>query len=357
MRWHEITIHTREEVAELIANVFHDLGAGGVAIEESGTLAKQRDTAYGQLYDTPLNDIPEGEAMIAAYFADPDDVAALIARAEEHVRFVRDELGYDVGPATFGDREVREEDWAHSWKQYYKPVRVSERMTIKPTWEVYEPQSEDELVLELDPGMAFGTGTHPTTTLCLRALERELRPGDDAIDVGCGSGVLAIAMAKLGARSVLALDLDPVAVESSQQNVRTNGVEAIVDVRKSDLLSVLRSHEPEKTGESEKPAEPAEQAAQSGQSEQEGAAAVNSDAGLSNIVIPVRIVAANILADVIVLFTDDVYEVLQPGGIYITSGIILNKKEAVETALQKSGFVLERVEREQDWIAIIARKP
>lgn len=354
MRWHEITIHTREEVAELIANVFHDLGAGGVAIEESGTLSKQRDTAYGQLYDTPLNDIPEGEAMIAAYFADPDDVAALIARAEEHVRFVRDELGYDVGPATFGEREVREEDWAHSWKQYYKPVRVSERMTIKPTWEAYEPQSEDEIVLELDPGMAFGTGTHPTTTLCLRALEQELRTGDDAIDVGCGSGVLAIAMAKLGACNVLALDLDPVAVESSQQNVRTNAVEAIVDVRKSDLLSILRGHKSEETEESDNRAEPV---VQTKQSEHGGAAVVNHDAGSSSINIPVRIVAANILADVIVLFTDDVYEVLQPGGIYITSGIILNKKDEVEAALQKSGFVLERVEREQDWIAIIARKP
>ncbi|MEF3304608.1 50S ribosomal protein L11 methyltransferase [Paenibacillus sp. GYB003] len=331
MLWHEITIHTREEVAELISTAFHEMGAGGVTIEESGTLNKMRDTSLGQLYDTPLNDIPEGEAVVQAYFADPEDVGDLIRRLEEHVRFVRDELGYDVGQADIRSRVVDEEDWAHSWKQYYKPIRISERLTIKPTWETYEPESADEIVLELDPGMAFGTGTHPTTTLCLRALEREVVPGDDVIDVGTGSGVLAIAAAKLGARRVLALDLDPVAVASAEQNARLNGVDGEVAVTESDLLGVLRGAEA--AGGETKPAA--------------------ADIGVA---LPVRLVVANILAEVIVLFVDDVFQVLKPGGIYITSGIYKDKEAFVEQALRQAGFEIERVEREQDWVAIVAVK-
>lgn len=333
MLWHEITIQTREEVVELIAGAFHEMGAGGVTIEESGTLNKQRDTSLGQWYDTPLNDIPEGEAIVQAYFADPEDVSSLIAQLEEHVRFVRDELGYDVGKADIRSRIVDEEDWAHSWKQYYKPVRVSERLTIKPTWEDYEPESADELILELDPGMAFGTGTHPTTTLCLRVLEHVVEPGDELIDVGTGSGILAIAAAKLGAGNVLALDLDPVAVSSASENVRLNGAEDRIAVMESDLLGVLRS---------------------SGLLAGAGEAA--SDAPPIGVTLPVRLVVANILAEIILLFLDDVYRVLQPGGLYIASGIYKNKEDAVELGLLKAGFTIERKERDQDWIAFVAKK-
>lgn len=338
MRWHEITIHTREEVAELIANAFHEMGAGGVTIEESGTLNKERDTSYGQLYDTPLNDIPEGEAVVQAYFADPEDVEALIAQLREHVRFVRDELEYDVGKAAIRSREVNEEDWAHSWKQYYKPMRISDRLTIKPTWETYEPENADEIILELDPGMAFGTGTHPTTSLCLQTLEKAIEPGTDVIDVGTGSGVLAIAAAKLGARRVLALDLDPVAVESANENVQLNGVDGTVAVMQSDLLGVLRSAGLVSGGSA-------------------GGGATQADAGALGVKLPVKLVVANILAEIILLFIQDVYEVLEPGGTYITSGIYKNKADDVEQGLQEAGFVIERKERDQDWVAFVAKKP
>lgn len=350
MRWHEITIHTREEVAELIATVFHDMGAGGVTIEESGTLAKERDTSYGQLYDTPLNDIPEGEAVVQAYFADPGNIGALLGQLENHVRFVRDELEYDVGKAEIRTREVDEEDWAHSWKQYYKPMRISERLTIKPTWEPYEPKRPDEIILELDPGMAFGTGTHPTTSLCLQALEKSIEPGSDVIDVGCGSGVLAIAAAKLGARRVLALDLDPVAVESAAQNVRLNGVGGVVAVTESDLLGVLRSAGLAAVGGEE------EQTAGAVSVQEAGSVARASDGSLG-VKLPVKLVVANILAEIILLFIQDVYEVLEAGGVYIASGIYKNKADDVENGLVQAGFVIERKERDQDWIAFVAKKP
>jgi ribosomal protein L11 methyltransferase len=229
---------------------------------------------------------------------------------------------------------VDEEDWANAWKQYFKPIRVSERLTIKPTWEDYAPQPE-ELVIELDPGMAFGTGTHATTSLCLKTLEKVIRPGDDVIDVGTGSGVLAIAAAKLGARHVLALDLDPVAVSSATENARLNGLESRITVKHSDLLQVLR----------ESGADP-----DSGMNE-----AGVSEAGL-NVRIPVQVVVANILAEIILLFIDDVHQVLETGGHYIVSGIIKSKEEAIEQALQAAKFAIVERSYDQDWVVFVARK-
>ncbi|MDF2725300.1 MAG: prmA [Paenibacillus sp.] len=324
MQWHEITIHTREEVAELIATGFHELGAEGVTIEESGSLEKERDTSFGQWYELPLNDIPLGEAIVQAYFSDPDSVEQLIAKLEEHVRFVREELLYDVGKATITTREVDEEDWAHSWKQYYKPLRISDRITVKPIWETYEPSHADEIIVELDPGMAFGTGTHPTTSLCLQTLEKQLAPDMDVIDVGTGSGVLAIAASKLGARHVLALDLDNVAVVSATENVRLNDLGSRISVQESDLLGILRAD--------------------------------SSEQSRIGVQLPVQLVVANILAEIILKFTNDVYDVLAPGGIYITSGIYKDKEEAVRQGLEQAGFRIASVERDQDWVAIVANK-
>ncbi len=142
----------------------------------------------------------------------------------------------EIGTGNMTVNEVNEEDWATAWKKYYHPVQISDTFTIVPTWEEYTPASPDEKIIELDPGMAFGTGTHPTTTMCIRALEKTVQPGDTVIDVGTGSGVLSIAAAKLGASSVQAYDLDPVAVESAEMNVRLNKTDDIVSVGQNSLL-------------------------------------------------------------------------------------------------------------------------
>ena len=205
MLWQELTVHTTEEAIEMITNFVHELGAGGVSIEESGTLNKERDTSFGQLYETPFNDIPEGRAVIKGYFYHGTDMEPVLANLKASVEQLT-EFDIDTGNPTFEVVEVDDEDWAHAWKTYFKPIRVSDRLTIKPTWEEYTA-SEGEIILELDPGMAFGTGTHATTSLCLKTLEKVLKPGDDVIDVGTGSGILSIAAAKLGAKHVLAVDL------------------------------------------------------------------------------------------------------------------------------------------------------
>ncbi|MFC4103993.1 50S ribosomal protein L11 methyltransferase [Paenibacillus xanthanilyticus] len=322
MKWHEITVETTEEATEMISNFLHELDAGGVSIEESGTLNKPRDTSLGQWYEHPLNDIPEGQAVIKAYFyeeADPQEIMAAIRPRIEQLR----EFDIDPGEFTISAAMVDDEDWANAWKQYFKPIRVSERLTIKPTWEDYTP-GPDERIIELDPGMAFGTGTHPTTALCLRTLESVIQGGEEVIDVGTGSGVLAIGAMKLGAKRVLALDLDPVAVSSATENTRLNGLEDSIQVHLSDLLGILQAKE---------------------------------ESGPVNVSVPVDVVVANILAEIILLFIDDVYAALKPGGTYIASGIWKNKEEDVEAGLLKAGFTIKDRQRDQDWIAFVAVRP
>ena len=173
------------------------------------------------------------------------------------------------------------------------------------------PSSPDEKIIELDPGMAFGTGTHPTTTMCIRALEKTVQPGDTVIDVGTGSGVLSIAAAKLGAASVQAYDLDPVAVESAEMNVRLNKTDDIVNVGQNSLLEGIEG--------------------------------------------PVDLIVANLLAEIILLFPEDAARVVKPGGLFITSGIIGAKEKVISEALETAGFSIEEVLRMEDWVAIIAR--
>ncbi|WP_128656814.1 50S ribosomal protein L11 methyltransferase [Paenibacillus sp. 598K] len=324
MRWHELTIGTTEQAIEMITNFLHEMDADGVSIEESGTLNKQRDTSLGQWYERPLNDIPEGQAEIKGYFLEERELAPIIASLDASIAGLR-EFGIEPGEYTLKTAVVDEEDWANSWKQYFKPLRVSDRLTIKPTWETYEP-SPEERIIELDPGMAFGTGTHPTTALCLRTLETVIRGDEEVIDVGTGSGILAIGACRLGARGVLALDLDPVAVSSATENTRLNGLEDQIQVKLSDLLGVLQADGTQAGGD-------------------------------LNVSVPVDVVVANILAEIIMLFIDDVYAALKPGGAYIASGIYENKEELVEQGLLAAGFEIEGRHREDSWIAFVARKP
>ncbi|RXZ77183.1 50S ribosomal protein L11 methyltransferase [Paenibacillaceae bacterium] len=332
MKWHEITISTSEESIEMITNFLHEADADGVSIEETGSLNRPRDTSFGQWYEHDLNDIPEGEAVIKGYFPEGSDTDALLANLRESIDQLRE---FDIEP---GDYElsvalVDEEDWADAWKQYFKPLRVTPSLTIKPTWEDYVGEP-GERIIEIDPGMAFGTGTHPTTALCLRTLEQVIEGGEEVIDVGTGSGILAIGACLLGAERVLALDLDPVAVQSAIGNIALNNLEDKIQTHLSDLLGVLRAD---------------------GANTAKGGATIPSVSEL-NINVPVDVVVANILAEIILLFVDDVYEALRPGGTYIASGIFKNKEELVEQGLIKAGFEIVGREREEDWIAFVARK-
>jgi ribosomal protein L11 methyltransferase len=209
--------------------------------------------------------------------------------------------------------EVEESDWATAWKKYYHPVRVTRYLTIVPSWEKYEAQHEDEKIITLDPGMAFGTGTHPTTNLTLQALETVLRGGETVLDVGTGSGVLSIASSLYGAKDIYAYDLDEVAVRSAQENVDLNANTENIHVAANDLLVGV---------------------------EQEA-----------------DVIVANILADIIVLMIEDAWRLLKPDGTFIVSGIIEDKKDMVLEEMYTQGFEVDRIFQQKDWFAIILKKP
>ena len=312
MKWRELSVLTTNEAVEAISNIYHEAGASGVVIEDSTEMEKERVDQFGEIYDLNPNDFPTSGVIVKAYLP----ATSFLAETVEEIKLAIANLeNFDInlGENVFSMSEVHEEDWATAWKQYYHPVKISERFTIVPTWEEYTPVNTDELIIELDPGMAFGTGTHPTTVMCLQALEKVVNAKDSVVDVGTGSGVLAIAAAMLGAEKVHALDLDAVAVKSAFENIVHNKVQDVAEVHQGNLLDTVTE--------------------------------------------PADVVVANILAEIIMTFTDDAFSIVKPGGLYVTSGIISAKKDDVKKALVKSGFVIEEVLMMEDWVAIIARRP
>ncbi len=311
MKWSEISIHTTNEAVEPISNILHEAGASGVVIEDRIDLFKEKEDRFGEIYQLNPDDYPEEGVLMKAYLP----VNSFLAETVDEIKEAINNLAVydiDLGLNSVSLNEVHEEEWATAWKKYYHPVKISERFTIVPTWEEYVPVSSDELIIELDPGMAFGTGTHPTTVMCIQALEKTVKQNDEVVDVGTGSGVLSIAAALLGASHITALDLDEVAVESAKQNVELNKVQDVVDVSKNNLLDGV-------TGKKD-------------------------------------VVVANILAEIIMSFTDDVASAVKPGGYFISSGIISQKKEDVKQALIGSGFEIEETIMMEDWVAFIAKK-
>ncbi|MFD2704132.1 50S ribosomal protein L11 methyltransferase [Salibacterium lacus] len=311
MKWLEFRIHTTQEAVEPISNILHEGGASGVVIEDSEDLYRDWDGTEDEIYDLNGSEYPEEGVVLKSYFS----VSSFVGETLEEIKQSINDLllhDIDIGRNEVSITEVEEEDWAHAWKQYYKPVKVTDTLTITPSWEPYVPESREEKVIELDPGMAFGTGTHPTTVLCLRTLEQEIRGGEEVIDVGTGSGVLAVGAAKFGAAGVLALDLDQTAVEAARENTAFNHVENTVTVKQNNLLD----HETRQAD----------------------------------------IIIANILAHIIIRLAPDAWRALKPGGLFITSGIISGKKKEVMEALEKENFEVVRTQDMEDWTAVTAVK-
>lgn len=311
MKWSEISIHTTNEAVEPISNILHEAGASGVVIEDPFELQKERENQFGEIYQLNPDDYPEEGVIVKAYLP----VNSFLGETVEEIKEAINNLllfNIDIGKNTVTISEVNEEEWATAWKKYYHPVKISERFTIVPTWENYTPVHSDELIIELDPGMAFGTGTHPTTVMCIQALERNVQQGDRVIDVGTGSGVLSIAAAMLGAKSVHALDLDEVAVNSARINIKLNKVQDVAQVFQNNLLDGIKG--------------------------------------------TVDVVVANILAEVIVRFTKDAARVLEKNGHFIASGIILQKKQEVKDSMEEAGFEIVETIQMEDWVALIGRK-
>ena len=306
-RWAEISIFTSQEATEAVAAFFHELGAGGVVIEDPDLIQSYRQS--GNWTDCIFPDeIPVDHVKVVAYLPLDSELTEKLRRLSNQM----DELaGHDLdkGKGTIAWREVHENDWAESWKKYFHTSRIGTRLIVKPSWEDYQPL-QDDVVIELDPGMAFGTGTHGSTVLCMERLEELVKPGMTIFDVGTGSGILAVTAAKLGAVKVLALEYDSKAVEVARQNVTVNGLDDVVEVQQGDLLAGV-------TGQAD-------------------------------------MIIANIVADIILRLLPSAIEHLAPNGCFVACGIIRDRMPDVVEAMTLFGFSDLKIDEAGEWTSITA---
>jgi len=291
--WLEASVQVDGEAAEAVSEVFNRYGRGGAVLstdfDDDGRRLSPGSTA----------------AVTVKTYLLLDEKGRETRRRIEEALWHLSQI-YPLPPPEF--RELTEDDWANAWKKHFHVLRVGQRIVIKPSWQEHQPRP-DEVVIELDPGMAFGTGLHPTTRMCLRALEEHLKPGAKVLDLGTGSGILAIAAAKLGAGSVLALDNDPLAVRAAQANVQSNGVQDTVTVEPGSLDKA--------TGEFE-------------------------------------LVLVNILARVIIELADQgLVDRVRPTGLMIAAGIIEEQEAEVTAALREHGLEIVERRQEKDWVTLI----
>lgn len=306
MRYLEVSIRCRRAAMDAVGELLGTLTRGGYAVDDPQDILDNQ--ARG---DWEINDLVAGDpawVTVRGWLAEAGDLEQSRLVLDQGLGSIRAMGLGEINVPAYG--WVQEEDWANAWRAYFKPFRQGERLVVIPSWETYDLQPGD-LPLYLDPGMAFGTGTHTTTSLCLRWLERLVRPGDRVLDVGTGSGILAIASARLGAGEVVALDIDPVAVGVARENAAKN--EVAIDVRAGSLDRL----EPEEAD----------------------------------------LVIANIIASVIIDMLPEIAARMKKGGRLLASGIITEKKQEVLAALTETWLLPAEVREEGGWVAILATKP
>ena len=318
----EAVVHTTTMGADVVSEVLMNAGAVGTSIEDryDVTSSKKEDGMWDMIDEEVLARMSE-DVLVRAYFKNDASVQeTLLLVSEKLGELKRLDMGFDMGSLTLEHQNVQEQDWAENWKKYYKPFRAGERLVIKPSWEHYE-QKEGDLVLELDPGMAFGTGTHETTFMCMEQLEKYVTPGAKVLDLGTGSGILGITALKLGADYVYGTDLDENAITAVHENLAANDIP-------EDKFGVIQGNIIDDK-------------------------AVQDAAGYECYDIAV----ANILADIIIMIQEEVPVHIKKGGIFITSGIIDMKEQAVKDALAKNdAFEIIETTYQGEWVSITCRK-
>ncbi len=317
MKWKKMTIETVPDAEDLLVEMLSELGIDGAeVVDHRPILTGDTFEIYEDVMPKQLPD--DGKAEVIFYLEDGPEVPAMLSRVREGIEELRSFT--EVGSGEILESETEEEDWVNNWKAYFHPFTV-EDLLIKPTWEPVPDDAEGKLLIEIDPGTAFGTGSHETTKLSLMALSRAVRPGDRVLDVGTGSGILSIVALKRGAAFAFGTDIDPLSIEAARENAEVNGIPA----DRFELLTGNIIDDPE----------------------------VQRRVGLGCYDIAV----ANILADVIIPLQKEVTAHLKPGGLLLVSGIIDLKRGAVLNAFAENEKLdLLEETRMGEWIAFALRK-
>ena len=316
MKWIRFTLDTHTDAVDMLSYMLDEIGVEGIEIEDHVPLSEEdKKKMFVDILPDPEDN--DGTAKVHFYMepenCNPEKIMMQVQDIFQEVKQF-----CNIGKGTVSLSETEDKDWINNWKTFFKPFRAADNIVIKPTWETYEKENEDDILIEIDPGIAFGTGSHETTKLCIQALDKYVKKGDSVLDVGCGSGILSIAALKLGAAHATAIDIDEVAVKVAAENMEVNHIPASqYTLFDGDLLtnSFLK---------------------------------VKAGTGHD-------IVVANILADVIIPLTGVIRPHLKKGGLYITSGIINTKEEEVREALIANGFEILGVEYMKEWCCFIAK--
>lgn len=316
MKWRKVSLVTTTEAVDLISALFDELGFEGIQIEDHVPLSEEEKKS---MYIDIVPDLgpDDGKAVISSYV----DMELDVNEMKEKIENGLDELALfvDLGERTISFDETDDEDWINNWKAYFKPFRVTDDIVIKPTWETLEDVKEGDIVVNIDPGTAFGTGTHETTKLCIQGMEDYLNKDSKVLDIGCGSGILSIIALKLGVDYAVGTDIDPIAVEVAKENAAVNEIqEGKFTVYEGNLIDDE---------------------------------ALQKEVGLGAY----DVVVANILADVIIPLSSQVSKFMKEDGIFISSGIIDIKKDEVEAALIQNGFEIIKINQMGDWFSFLAK--
>lgn len=316
MKWKQFRLKTTTQAEDIVSSMLADLGIEGVQIEDKIPLTEQDKE---QMFVDILPDIPDddGTAYLTFYLDEEEDVAPVLMNVRKELEDMRAFL--DVGECTIEESETEDVDWVNNWKQYFHQFYIDDILVI-PSWEKVKPEDSDKMVIHIDPGTAFGTGMHETTQLCIRALKKYVTSETEILDVGCGSGILGMLALKFGAKHSLGTDLDPCAIDATHENMEVNGI------RKDQYEVMIGNIIDDK--------------------------AVQDAVGYEKY----DIVAANILADVLVLLTPVIIHQMKPGAVYITSGIIEDKENVVVEAVKAAGLEVLEVNHQGEWVSVVARK-
>jgi ribosomal protein L11 methyltransferase len=307
--WVKIDIATTSQGIEPLTAAILELGIGGVQVQDKNDIEEllAGKGAYWDYYDESILELREAATAVTVYLPEnPQGAEALLALESELARLKALDAAGEWGGLTISRQGIRKEDWAENWKKYYHAAKIGERLVICPAWEEYEKRSEDEIVITLEPGMAFGTGTHETTRLCMRLLEQFSPEGKAVLDLGCGSGILAVSAALLGAKPAFGVDIDETAVRVAQENAALNGVAESCEFRRGGIPGIAGKY---------------------------------------------GIVFANIVADVIIGHIGHIADYLDEGGVFIASGIIDTREADVLAAIEGAGLRIIRRETDSGWVA------